>query len=210
MRNKKEQISAVKKIKATKARLTTLQKIKGSFVKGTPTFNKTSPEQQKGAFFVVTYKCYTRLFYCAYDFEHQHFDVEIKHLKSRLGQLNFKKDRYEKQLIQLTNKVTGVCFGSKKLARGRLTQKTYHAHPERWQKDWAAARYGKMTISWQSGNFVFHYHPETHTLTFKAINQCVISLSDVVFPYGQDHVHRAIQTQMNLKDKKKYGKPIGK
>ncbi|WP_143088197.1 hypothetical protein, partial [Halolactibacillus alkaliphilus] len=65
MRNKKEQISAVKKIKATKARLTTLQKIKGSFVKGTPTFNKTSPEQQKGAFFVVTYKCYTRLFYCA-------------------------------------------------------------------------------------------------------------------------------------------------
>ena len=35
--NKKEQISAVKrKIKATKARLTTLQKIKSSFVKGTP------------------------------------------------------------------------------------------------------------------------------------------------------------------------------
>ncbi|GGN71758.1 hypothetical protein GCM10012290_17080 [Halolactibacillus alkaliphilus] len=70
-----------------------------------------------------------------------------------------------------------------------------------------------MTISGRkdakSGNFVFHYHPETHTLTFKAINQCVISLSGVVFPYGQDHVHRAIQTQMNLKDKKKYGKPIG-
>ncbi|SFO60673.1 hypothetical protein, partial [Halolactibacillus alkaliphilus] len=38
IRNKKEQISAVKrKIKATKARLTTLQKRKGSFVKGTPT-----------------------------------------------------------------------------------------------------------------------------------------------------------------------------
>ncbi|WP_231631592.1 hypothetical protein, partial [Halolactibacillus sp. JCM 19043] len=51
IRNKKEQINAVKrKIKATKARLTTLQKIKGSFVKGTPMFNKTSREQQKGAF----------------------------------------------------------------------------------------------------------------------------------------------------------------
>jgi IS605 OrfB family transposase len=127
--------------------------------------------------------------------------------------LNSKKDRYEKQLIQLTNKVTGVCFGSKKLARGRLTQKTYYAQPERWQKDWEAARYGKMTISGRkdakSGNFVFHYRPETHTLTFKAINQCVIRLSDVVFPYGQDHVNHAIQTQMNLKDKKKYGKPIG-
>ncbi|GGN71750.1 hypothetical protein GCM10012290_17070 [Halolactibacillus alkaliphilus] len=114
MRNKKEQISAVKrKIKATKARLTTLQKIKGSFVKGTPTFTKTSSEQQKEAFFVVTYKRYTRLFYCAYDFEHQHLDVEIKHLKSRFGQLNFKKDRYEKQWIVLSNKVAGVCFGSK-------------------------------------------------------------------------------------------------
>ena len=64
--------SAVKrKIKATKARLTTLQKIKTSFVKGTPMFNKTSREQQKGAFFVVTYKHSTRLFYCAYDFVHQ-------------------------------------------------------------------------------------------------------------------------------------------
>ncbi len=208
MRNKKEQINAVKrKIKATKARLTTLQKIKDSFVKGTPTFNKTSREQQKGAFFVVRYKRYTRLFYCAYDFEHQHLDVEIKHLKSRLGQLNFKKDRYEKQLIGLSNKVVGVCFGSKKLARGRLTQKTYHAHPERWQKDWAAARYGKMTVSGRkdakSGNFVFHYHPDTHTLTFKAINQCVIRLADVVFSYGQNHVNCAIQTQM------KYMKRLG-
>ena len=84
-------------------------------------FNKTSREQQKGAFFVVTYKHSTRLFYCAYDFEHQHLDVEIKHLKSRLGQLNFKKDRYEKQQTQLTNKMPGVCFGSKKLDSGRLT-----------------------------------------------------------------------------------------
>ncbi|GEM03006.1 hypothetical protein [Halolactibacillus halophilus] len=91
-------------------------------------------------------------------------------------------------MIQLTTKVIGVCFGSKKLARGRLTQKSYHAHLERWQKDWAGARYGKMTISgWKdakSGNFVFHYHPDTHTLIFRAINQCVIRLSDVVFPYG--------------------------
>ena len=212
--NKKEQISAVKrKIKTTKARLTTLQKIKGSFVKGTPTFNKMSREQQKGAFFVVTYKHSTRLFYCAYDFEHQYLDVNIKHLKSCLGQLNVKKDRYEKQLIQLTNKVPGVCFGSKKLARGRLTQKSYYANLERWKSDWEAARYGKMTISGRkdakSGNFVFHYHPETHTLTFKAIDQCIIHLADVVFPYGQNHVNHAIQTQMNLKDKKKFGKPIG-
>ena len=27
---------------------------------------------------------------------------------------------------------------------------------------------------------------------FKAIDQCVIRLADVVFPYGQDHVNHAI------------------
>jgi hypothetical protein len=31
-------------------------------------FNKTSREQQKGGFFVVTYKHATRLFYFVYDF----------------------------------------------------------------------------------------------------------------------------------------------
>jgi hypothetical protein len=61
----------------------------------------------------------------------------------------------------------------------------------------------------KSGNFVFHYQQETHTLTFKAIDQCVIRLADVVFPYDQDHVNHAIQTQMNPKDQLKYGKSIG-
>jgi hypothetical protein len=50
--NKKQQISSVKKkIKSTKSRLSVLRKIKQSFVKGKPTFNKTSREQQKGNFF---------------------------------------------------------------------------------------------------------------------------------------------------------------
>ncbi|GEN57309.1 hypothetical protein GCM10012290_19100 [Halolactibacillus alkaliphilus] len=37
----------------------------------------------------------------------------------------------------------------------------------------------------------------------------MISLSDVVFPYGQDYVTHAVLIQMHLKDKEKYGKPIG-
>jgi hypothetical protein len=49
---KEEQIKSVKKkIKTTKSRVTTLTKIKRSFIKGKPSFNKTSREQQKGNFF---------------------------------------------------------------------------------------------------------------------------------------------------------------
>ena len=50
--NKEEQIKSVKnKIKATKSKLTTLSKIKQSFIEGNPKFNKTSREQKKGRLF---------------------------------------------------------------------------------------------------------------------------------------------------------------
>jgi hypothetical protein len=68
---KDEQIKATKKkIKETKSRLTVLKKIKTSFVKGIPSFNKMSPEQQYGNFFVVHFKKETKIFYHAYSFEH--------------------------------------------------------------------------------------------------------------------------------------------
>lgn len=52
--NKNEQMKAVKKkMKKTKSDLTVLHKIKTSFIKGKPTFNKTSKEQQRGRYFVV-------------------------------------------------------------------------------------------------------------------------------------------------------------
>ncbi|MGG0241074.1 IS200/IS605 family accessory protein TnpB-related protein, partial [Bacillus rhizoplanae] len=55
--NKNEQIKAVKKkIKKTKSDLTVLNKIKISFIKGEPKFNKTSKEQQMGRYFVVQFK----------------------------------------------------------------------------------------------------------------------------------------------------------
>jgi hypothetical protein len=86
---KEEQIKSVKKkIKTTKSRVTTLTKIKRSFIKGKPSFNKTSREQQKGNFFVVHFKKKTDIYYHAYQFEHHYLDIQLKVLKNRLGRFS--------------------------------------------------------------------------------------------------------------------------
>ncbi|GGM23654.1 hypothetical protein GCM10011351_06800 [Paraliobacillus quinghaiensis] len=211
--NKEAQISSIKKkIKSTKSRITVLNKIKKSFIIGNPKFNKTSFEQQKGNFFVVEFKSKTDLYYNAYEFEHLYLDVQIKHLTSRLGRLEFKLDRFKKQIESLENGVKSVCFGSKKLAKARTTTEKYQNNPTLWKQDWYLARYGKMTISGRrdakTGNFVFHYNTDTNQLTFKAINGNVVTFENIVFPYGQENVDNAINTQIGLKNKKQFGKPI--
>ena len=211
--NKKEQIKSVKKkIKTIKSNLTVLKKINGSFIKGKPKFNKTSREQQKGNFFVVEFKNKTDLYYNRYDFEHLYIDVRIKQLTSRLGHLNFRVDRLQKQLSSLEKNVKSVCFGSKKLAKARTTTQKYQTEPTLWEQNWRLSRYGKMTISGRkdakSGNFVFTYSPDSKSLSFKPINGNVVIFDNVVFPYGQENVENAIHTQTNLKNKKDFGKPI--
>jgi chromosome segregation ATPase len=124
--NKEEQIKSVKKkIKSTKIRVTTLTKIKQSFIKGKPTFNKTSREQQRGNFFVVEFKKKTDLYYHAYQFEHQYLDAQLKALESRLGRLEFRLDRLKKQLHSLKRNVKSVVFGGKKLFKGQHTLNHY-------------------------------------------------------------------------------------
>ncbi|UJL45442.1 IS200/IS605 family accessory protein TnpB-related protein [Virgibacillus sp. NKC19-16] len=212
--NKKEQIKSVKKkIKNTKSNLTVLKKIKGSFIKGTPKFNKISREQQKGNFFVVEYKNKTDIYYNSYDFEHLYIDVKIKQLISLLGRLRFRLDRLQKQISSLRSNTKSVCFGSNKLAKARTTTQKYQTNRELWKQDWYLARYGKMTISGRkdakAGNFVFIYDPDNNALSFKAINGIVVKFDNIVFPYGQENVDNAVRMQMNLKNKKAFGKPIG-
>lgn len=213
IQNKEQQIKAVKKkIKTTKSRLTVLRKIKLSFVQGKPKFNQTSPEQQRGVFFVVHFKKRTDLYYHPYSFEHQYLDMEIQRLRSRLGNLEFKWDRYEKQLQSLKKNISSVVFGSKKLMKAQFTKKSYVVNHSKWRSDFQQARYSNMTISGRkdakNGNFVFSYDTNTMTLTFMTVDKKVLSLAGVTFPYGQEKVNQAIQTQQGLKNKKEYGKPI--
>ncbi|MEH7457618.1 IS200/IS605 family accessory protein TnpB-related protein [Bacillus sp. JJ1127] len=212
--NKKEQIHAVKKkIKQTKSNLTVLRKIKQSFIKGKPKFNKTSKEQQMGRYFVVQFKKRTDLYYHAYQFEHTYIDPEIKHLQSKLRKLRFRFDRLQKQLDSLTNKVSSAVFGSKKLCKAQHTVEKYKEDHQLWKHDFTQARYQNMLISGRkdakSGNFVFTYNPDTQSLRFITPNGITIEIPHLTFPYGQDQVNHAVQTQWDCTNKKKAGKPIG-
>ena len=69
LKNKEEQIKSVKnKIKKTKSRLTTLRKIKNSFIKGRYSFPKNLNIKKLGNYFVVQFKKRTDLYYHAYQF----------------------------------------------------------------------------------------------------------------------------------------------
>ena len=211
--NKEAQITSVKKkIKSTKSRLTTLLKIKNSFIKGKPTFNKTSKEQQFGRFFVVQFKKNTDIYYHAYQFEHEYLEKELSKFRSRLGCLEFKLDRFEKQLKSLKSNTKSVVFGSKKLFKAQYTKENYQNNHKIWQMVWEQSRYNQMTISGRKdakvGNFVFTYIAENQELHFKTPNGVAVKIKGLEFPYGQANVNHAIETQINCKEKKKFGKPM--
>jgi IS605 OrfB family transposase len=211
--NKKEQIKSVKnKMKSTKSRLTTLVKIKASIVKGKPRFNKTSREQKKGNFFVVQFKNKTDIYYHEYQFEHEYVDVQIMTLKSRLGYLEFRLDRLQKQLDSLERKYKSAVFGTKKLFKGQHTLPKYQDNHDLWLQDWNESRYNQMTISGRKdakyGNFVFSYEPETKSLHFMTPDGVAVEIENLLFPYGQENIDCAIDFQLSTKDKKKHGNPI--
>ncbi len=212
IQNKKEQINSIKKkIKSTKSRLTVLQKIKDSFVKGKPKFNKSSREQQKGNYFVVEFKKQTNIYYHAYQFEHEYLDKEITFLKAKLGRLNFKLDRFNKQRHSLETGVKSVVFGGKKLFKHQHTLEQYKDNHPLWKQKFHQQRYKEMLISGRKdakdGNFVFHYDPDTHALSFQTPNGVSMEINNLLFPYGQKEVNEAIELQ-NTCNKKLAGKPI--
>ena len=171
IKNKKEQIKSVKnKIKKTKSRLTTLSKLKKSFVTGTPLFPNHSNITKQGALFVVRFKERTDLYYHAYQFEHSFLDVEIKRINSRIGFLTFRKNRFEEELKRLKTKISSVVFGSKKLFKSQYTKEEYKNNHSAWVQKWEQRRYNQMTISGRkdsgSGNFVFKYNPDEKSLGF--------------------------------------------
>jgi len=211
--NKKAQIKAIrKKIKKERSRLTTLRKIKTSFIQNNPAFPKRAKEQKKGYYYAVCFKKQTDIYYHAYEFEHSYLDPNIKELKTRIGYLTSKLNRLEAELKQLKTGVPSAVFGSKKRFKSQYTREHYIDDHKTWQKDWKQARHNKMVISGRkdaaTGNFVFNYDTENKKLQFKTPDNTFVHIEDVLFPYGQDQMESAIETQRNCKDKKKYGKPI--
>ncbi|PLR75524.1 transposase [Bacillus sp. V3-13] len=200
------------KMKKEKTRLTTLKKIKTSFIKGKPSFPKNSKINKMGSFFVVQFKMKTDIYYHAYQFEHIYLDNEIRKLQTKIGFLTFRLNKYEQELKKLKTGITSVVFGSKKLFKSQHTVEKYKNNQQLWLKEWEHSRYNQMTISGRkdsgSGNFVFRYDISERTLNFKTPSGVNVEINNVHFPYGQGEVEKAIFSQMNCKDKKKYGKPI--
>lgn len=211
--NKTEQIRSIKrKLKKDRSRLTTLRKIKLSFIKDNPTFPKKAREQKQGHYFVVTFKEKTDIYYHAYSFEHTYLDPSIKRLKTRTGFLTSKLNRKKEELKQLRSHIPSTVFGTKKLFRSQYTKECYRDNHEAWVEEWKQSRYQKVVLSGRKdaamGNFVFNYNIESNHLHFKTPSGVLITMEQVLFPYGQEKVQDAIQTQMNCRDKKKNGKPI--
>ena len=208
-KNKEEQVKSIKsKIKKVKSRLTTLTKIKKSFVSGQHSFPKNSNIKMLGNFFVVQFKRKTDLYYHAYHFEHGFLDKEIKKLENRIGFLIFKQNRVEKELNRLKMKISSVVFGSKKLFKSQYTKDEYVNDHSAWARKWDRSRYNQMMISGRkdsgSGNFVFKYSLDEKILRFNTPSGVNIQIENLIFPYSQEKVEAAIQRQMNCKDKKKF------
>lgn len=211
--NKETQISSIKKkLKKERTRLTKLEKIKNSFVKGKPQFPKNSNLNKMGNFFVVQFKKKTDIYYHAYQFEHGFLDREIQRIKTRIGFLTFKLNKFEQQLKQLKTGVSNVVFGSKKLFKSQFTKDEFKDNHKLWLKEWECSRYNQMTISGRkdsaNGNFVFQYDIQSHLLSFKTPSGVIVKINDVCFPFGQVEVNSAILKQTNCKNKKENGKPI--
>ncbi|MDC3425627.1 transposase, partial [Aquibacillus sp. 3ASR75-11] len=211
--NKQAQIQAVKtKQKQVKSRLTTVKKMKASFVMGKPTFPKNTKEQKQGKRFVVKYRKRTDIYDHPYQFEHSYLEPEIKRLEARLGFLTFKRHKLEQDLQRLQTIIPSVVFGTKRLFQSQYTNDKYMDDRQQWLNKWKQARYHTMTISGRkdgsSGNFVFHYHPEHRTLHFKTPEGKEIEIPNLHFSYGQEKVKAAMATQNQCKNKKKDGQPI--
>ena len=210
---KNEQIRSInKKLKNDRSRLTTLRKIKTSFIKNNPTFPKRAREQLYGNYFVVKYKTKTDIYYHRYAFEHMYLDPAIQQLKTRIGFLNGKLNRKKAALEQLKTRIPSAVFGTKKLFKSQYTKECYLDNHDTWLQGWQQSRYSKMAISGRKdakyGNFVFNYALDNQTLHFRAPNGLPVCIENLSFPHGQEEIVAAIQTQLRCKDKKKYGKPI--
>lgn len=207
--------SIKKKIKNEKTKLTNFKKIKASLIKGKLTFPKNSRfSLQKSGIVSCSYKKkpQTDIWLNIYLFEHRYVDVEIKRLKAKIGRLEHRLFRTEQKKEKLNTHIPSVVFGTKKLFKHQYTKKEYVSDHEKWRELFQQKRNKQMIISGRkdakSGNFVFHYNTETKTLTYTSVNGKVVTFENVVFPYGQEQINQAVETQQNCKNKKEYGKPI--
>lgn len=210
----KEDIESIKKkLKTERSKLTKLRNMKESVIKGKPKLQKRMGYQQHGNIYALHKKYITHIWFHLYGFEHLHIDKEIKFLKGKIGRLEHRLFRKEQELKKLQTKTPSSVFGSKKFFQQQFTKDSYINNHKKWKQKFHQKRNKSMTISGRkdarTGNFVFDYNPNTNTLQMKDVYGKPHLFQSIVFPYGQEHIDKAITMQANLKNKKQHGNPTG-
>jgi IS605 OrfB family transposase len=202
-----------KKLKTERTKLTKLGKIKESCIKGNLRFPKnTNFVLHKNGIISLALKNRSLIWMNSYLFEHRYLDVKMKRTKAKIGRLKHRLYRLEQKKMKLKEHIPSAVFGGKKLFKQQFTKEELIKDHEAWRKRFLAARNKEIIISGRkdagSGNFVFHYNPETNELHMTSVTGKAVTFSGVVFPYGQEIVNKAVTDQIQCKNKKEYGKPI--
>nr|WP_277818664.1 IS200/IS605 family accessory protein TnpB-related protein [Bacillus sp. TL12] len=201
-----------KKLKQERTKLTNLRKIKQSCVKGTLTFPKNTRFAKHNNLISLSRKKDTLIWLSEYLFEHQYLDVQMKRIQAKIGHLTHRQSRLTQKLSSDQTNIPSAVFGSKKLFRSQFTIREFVRNHDKWKTLFSRARNKQLILSGRKdakhGNFVFQYVPETKELWMTTSFGKTLMFPAVTFPYGQEAIEEVITTQLQCKNKKKYGKPI--
>jgi IS605 OrfB family transposase len=191
-----------KKIKDLKKQIKNKQKMLQSIInnkfKAYPGANENVSDS--GIYYVRhVRKYYYDIYFSAYDFEHIYLRPLISNLENRVRMIKYGLNKQEQKLSSISRKFNGVVFGSRKLFKAQYTIPEYIENHQRWIKDFRFARNKRMQISGRKdakyGNFVFRYNPLSHEMEI-TLNNHLIHLQNIVFPYGQADVDKLLSQQI--------------
>lgn len=199
-----------KKVKDLERQWKNKQKILNSIIKGGFKAYKGSNESQQGTFYTVRRKNKVDLYYNLYDFEHVYLKPLMKQIDTKIRLIKFRIQRLERKLENLSNGyMKGATFGSKDFFKKQFdlkikcSKKEYDKKHVLWKKEYQDRRYSSMRISGRKdakyGNFVFKYNYENFALDIMFSDGKIFKIDEVIFPYGQENVDKALRNQKTWK-----------
>ena len=194
------------KIREKKKRLKALNNIRASLVKRSkakrdgrriPTPCSNPIEVYRDGKWYITYFGKTVSVYeNDYLFEIRYLRPKIRQLSGVIKSLVFRKSRLEHKLSQMKeDKNVHICYGRKDFFRKQST--VYENQHKVWLSGFQKRRNKSLTISGaqdaKGGNYLLHYDPLFHILFYRSqTGKRTIAIPNVVFPYGQSDVDRAV------------------
>lgn len=208
------------KISGTKSQLTRMKNIKKQMIRCSRHNKKYKPSGMRERYNETT-NCYEILglkrnadgqqvvletYSDAYLFELQYVTPHLKRYQYALQSLQAREERLKQQIEGIkADPAVHICYGTKKLFHQQYGDK-YPNH-QTWLRAWKKKRSNSMMISGRKdaaqGNFRFRYDTAAHELTYYSQQvgtdgkQVVVTFPDVVFPYGQESIDKAVSAESN-------------